>query len=1116
MPAKYMPVAIRDETGAFIRQMAQGNEALARLYVQLLARYQERLAAQEFRREEREAARQATRENIYLREDLFRGRKDASTTTVDNPLSRGAAAHPRTQQPTTAAPAPAAAPTRVVPPHLKPMPNLGNQPPGSQQFTPQGSDSKKFSSNAAGMDAFAMAPSGADHTDFSAQSIVQGGAEPRPEKGQPSTIRAGTSVRDPQQLPRTRTTKTKMAEFLPIRREWLDMMAAEEKKHKLPQGTLLTLYGMENAGGKVFGNNPEKAYGMFQWTKKLRQQYGISDQDAMNPAVMIPATAANLAANAKEFKRVSGKNLPNTAEFMPYWTGLHQWGIGDGPRILTAALSDSGHMLARKVMLEKPGGVARDNAAVLKLNQLNPNATVADLIRDQSTRGSPYHTASLKVMTNPDEYGTTDDDEQKPGSPLRGAQGQPYGGYPRGANFMRGRPDPNAIVPINVRGVGDVRVHRDAAPAFQGFLNDLITAGAPIRTVYGQVDKNIRGTRQISQHAYGNGIDIEQQGRNLVSPAFRQWASQNMDVIRNAQIKNNIYSGGDWRSPDFGHFEWNGKPVAVATAQVATTAKPAAAAQPAAQPAAAPIPYTPTPMEAQTPDKAAVTAAMFGVGPQEPLADMMRGNIRTSADRGFGEQYPRPIPRQSQMMPFTPQGPQQQLPELDISTPMPSITPQASGVAARSDLDYNMPREAPDVGPYEAPPAELPDREAPAVGPYEAPPPALMPPTDDIATGDAVPQQATPQDWPGLPPDWEELPRGPDIRGPAISLNMPPIGATNREPVVDPNAWELPDVASLPPNPPELTTGDMAASDPNSWSGRRAAANRQKLIAAAGQQYPMEDAKPFTPQQPSVLERIVSNANIVPTDAPQQPQVAQVSRPPIADIEADARARDVTPSLKAVRDAIFSGERRQAPPLSPTTQRAVDAIKRNIPPTPNPAIQQLRVGTPPSLPSGLQRAPQVQQQVQAADNQRSFMDAAREWIAKQNAERLRYQQIMTADRPNRVKTINPLAPDRTSVKPNAATTKQHPNARVEQDEPLVLTKKPSSTQVPFQGITQQSTHTQQAPPMARKGQTTATTPQQQAPAGFEYRKVGPGQFIKVPIGAPVETTEEQQQELTVE
>ena len=48
---KVMPVAIRDETGAFIRQMAQGNEALAQLYTRLLAQYEERRMNEAHQRE---------------------------------------------------------------------------------------------------------------------------------------------------------------------------------------------------------------------------------------------------------------------------------------------------------------------------------------------------------------------------------------------------------------------------------------------------------------------------------------------------------------------------------------------------------------------------------------------------------------------------------------------------------------------------------------------------------------------------------------------------------------------------------------------------------------------------------------------------------------------------------------------------------------------------------------------------------------------------------------------------------------------------------------------------------------------------------------------------------
>ena len=331
---KVMPVAIRDETGAFIRQMAQGNEAMARMYMQLLARYQERLAAQEFRSGESATNRQHAFDILERREQLYRERKDGSTTPLpDNPLGRGASAHP-----SRPAPAPAATPATPAPAATPAAPAQPAAPSRSFSPPPSSTPGRSFS-HLQGQDAFAQAPRGADHTDFSAQSIVKGAAEPKPEKGQVGTTRPSSSApRDPQRLP-SMPKKVKLAEFQPIKREWIDMMAAEEKKNGLPQGTLLTLYGMENGGGRYFGNDPNKAYGMFQFTKQLRDRYNISPEDAMNPSIMIPLTAANLKYNHERFSKLTnGKKLGSTAEWLPYWTGLHQWGEGDGIRLMAAAL----------------------------------------------------------------------------------------------------------------------------------------------------------------------------------------------------------------------------------------------------------------------------------------------------------------------------------------------------------------------------------------------------------------------------------------------------------------------------------------------------------------------------------------------------------------------------------------------------------------------------------------------------------------------------------------------------------------------------------------------------------------------------------------------------------
>lgn len=145
---------------------------------------------------------------------------------------------------------------------------------------------------------------------------------------------------------------------------------------------------------------------------------------------------------------------------------------------------------------------------------------------------------------------------------LQGYGAQPsYGAPPTGANFMRGQYGSAGSNLVTVdTSAGPLVAHQMAAPAFKGFVDDLKAAGAPISTLGAYNNRNIAGTNTLSQHAYGNAIDLNQIGRNSVSPEFRKWAQDNPGVIRDAQAKWGVVSGGDWRNPDFGHFEWSGKP----------------------------------------------------------------------------------------------------------------------------------------------------------------------------------------------------------------------------------------------------------------------------------------------------------------------------------------------------------------------------------------------------------------------------------------------------------------------------------------------------------------------------------------------------------------------------
>jgi hypothetical protein len=126
-------------------------------------------------------------------------------------------------------------------------------------------------------------------------------------------------------------------------------------------------------------------------------------------------------------------------------------------------------------------------------------------------------------------------------------------------NFMHGQfgaPGTN-IVGVTAGGK-HFRVNKYSAGAISGFVNDLAAAGAPINSIGGFNNRNIAGSSRKSQHAYGNAIDIDQHARNIVDPGLRAWAQSHPTQFRSILNKWGMISGGDWRHPDFGHFEWSG------------------------------------------------------------------------------------------------------------------------------------------------------------------------------------------------------------------------------------------------------------------------------------------------------------------------------------------------------------------------------------------------------------------------------------------------------------------------------------------------------------------------------------------------------------------------------
>src|SRR5690606_38856546 len=64
------------------------------------------------------------------------------------------------------------------------------------------------------------------------------------------------------------------------------------------------------------------------------------------------------------------------------------------------------------------------------------------------------------------------------------------------------------LVTIKTPGGVGAQVHKEAAPYFQGFINELESMGYRIRQFGGYNYRNKRGGSSLSEHAFGNAIDI--------------------------------------------------------------------------------------------------------------------------------------------------------------------------------------------------------------------------------------------------------------------------------------------------------------------------------------------------------------------------------------------------------------------------------------------------------------------------------------------------------------------------------------------------------------------------------------------------------------------------------
>jgi hypothetical protein len=240
-------------------------------------------------------------------------------------------------------------------------------------------------------------------------------------------------------------------------------------------------------------------------------------------------------------------------------------------------------IMAAVAMHESSGNPrARGGVGELGITQINPHAHGQDLanqaygnpkrameiaksIADQSRRAGfdPFRPWSSYTGGHYKQY-LEEAQRVKPEAynpQMGGAVGGGGGIASQLANYVRrtgvfGSPEEAAQNLTEVKSsTGETwRVHKLAAPAFQGLLDELEKTGYHPKSSGGYANRSIRGSGSTSAHAYGAAIDIDAANNPLGSRKTNLPAN-----IEEMAAKFGIIWGGAWQSrPDPMHLEWAG------------------------------------------------------------------------------------------------------------------------------------------------------------------------------------------------------------------------------------------------------------------------------------------------------------------------------------------------------------------------------------------------------------------------------------------------------------------------------------------------------------------------------------------------------------------------------
>jgi hypothetical protein len=649
-------------------------------------------------------------------------------------------------------------------------------------------------------------------------------------------------------------------------------MNEAEKKYNVPQGSLLALYGFENAGGRVLGKNSRSsAAGIFQFTEGLMKDYKVDPSQRNNPDVMIDLAARNLRRNANVLERDYKIKLEPNSQNMPLFTIMHQLGVTDGPLVVRQLMANPDVPMVQ-VMAAING---RNNAKVLADNGIPSNYTVRQVFSQHAGLVQPWYDKGLTLSGTATTAPATTTQPPRPPADI------PDAGPARVEN----------VGPLSAIRKGPVQY--PVKPQVQTLIDEFQQRypSARITSTYRSPEHNravggASGSQHIQRTAFdfslGNMPDAQKaeainflRARGAVGLGNYGGNSFHADLRTGSP---NVAWGPNRSNTSLGATpRWFQQ---IAQDHLGGRAPPAVVAR-----AAPPVATAQQPMPQQAsmrmpkPSEMTDVTGRFGVAPSpDPMAG---GDIRSISMFGDPSQAP-PIQRltpQAGGPPITPRANELSGGLAARSDPNfiasgPPIAAGPSGVAARSDLEYGaqpeppvpLPQPRPTDIPQDVPPP--PQREAPLVGPYEAPPdtpPPLEPLAPDMAAADAVPQSPTEFDWPT-----DGMPQSPDITGPAISLQGGPPNAPPPQEFYPPPAF--PQVAETSHN-----------YDPNSRAGRRIDYNRRQQAAAP------PDARM------NIYDRLVRGVGDTANIVPQVPQAA-----PSGDVTA-ASAQPIAPPSAPIK-----------------------------------------------------------------------------------------------------------------------------------------------------------------------------------------------------------------------